>query len=119
MQQAQPGCVLYSATTEAALEKLSADRQVCHRVDLSAAARPFERRLHAGQRPLYTLFTSGSTGTPKGVQVPDRTLCNLLHWQRNEGQLPAKSVTLQFSMLSFDVSFQEIFSTLCGGAVTT
>ncbi|EPF65906.1 hybrid non-ribosomal peptide synthetase/type I polyketide synthase [Pseudomonas syringae] len=115
MQQAQPGCVLYSATTEAALEQLNADRRVCHRVDLSAAARPFERRRHAGQRPLYTLFTSGSTGTPKGVQVPDRTLCNLLHWQRNEGQLPAKSVTLQFSMLSFDVSFQEIFSTLCGG----
>ncbi|MFA1029623.1 Non-ribosomal peptide synthetase/polyketide synthetase [Pseudomonas syringae pv. helianthi] len=115
MQQAQPCCLLYSSATEAALDRLSAGRLVRHRVDLSAAARPFERRRHAGERPLYTLFTSGSTGIPKGVQVPDRTLCNLLHWQRTEGHLPARSVTLQFSMLSFDVSFQEIFSTLCGG----
>ncbi len=64
---------------------------------------------HAG-RPLYTLFTSGSTGTPKGVRVPDRTLANLLQWQ----DAPA-AATQQFSMLSFDVSFQEIFTTLCGG----
>ncbi|MEV6627854.1 amino acid adenylation domain-containing protein, partial [Amycolatopsis sp. NPDC051114] len=64
---------------------------------------------HTG-RPLYTLFTSGSTGVPKGVRVPDRTLANLLQWQ----DAPPAS-TQQFSMLSFDVSFQEIFTTLCGG----
>ncbi|WP_284746384.1 non-ribosomal peptide synthetase [Amycolatopsis sp. RTGN1] len=64
---------------------------------------------HTG-RPLYTLFTSGSTGTPKGVRVPDRTLANLLQWQ----DMPP-AATQQFSMLSFDVSFQEIFTTLCGG----
>ncbi|MGY0055744.1 amino acid adenylation domain-containing protein [Streptomyces sp. LZ34] len=69
---------------------------------------------HAG-RPLYTLFTSGSTGVPKGVQVFDHTLANLLHWQAAEGGLGAPAVTQQFSMLSFDVSFQEIFTTLCGG----
>lgn len=115
LEQAQPHCVLFSAATEAALENLEAHRFARHRVDLSAEAQLFERPRHCGERPLYTLFTSGSTGTPKGVQVPDRTLCNLLQWQRTEGQLPAKSVTLQFSMLSFDVSFQEIFGTLCGG----
>ncbi|KDN21968.1 AMP-binding protein [Amycolatopsis rifamycinica] len=64
---------------------------------------------HAG-RPLYTLFTSGSTGVPKGVRVPDRTLANLLQWQA-----APPAATQQFSMLSFDVSFQEIFTTLCGG----
>ncbi|MDS0134188.1 MULTISPECIES: AMP-binding protein [unclassified Amycolatopsis] len=64
---------------------------------------------HAG-RPLYTLFTSGSTGVPKGVRVPDRTLANLLQWQD-----APPATTQQFSMLSFDVSFQEIFTTLCGG----
>ncbi|UQS17581.1 hybrid non-ribosomal peptide synthetase/type I polyketide synthase [Pseudomonas sp. HS6] len=115
MEQAQPHCVLFSDTTAAALDDLNAGRFAVHRVDLRADAGSFERPRHTGERPLYTLFTSGSTGTPKGVQVPERTLCNLLQWQRSEGQLPAKAVTLQFSMLSFDVSFQEIFSTLCGG----
>ncbi|MFJ2485205.1 amino acid adenylation domain-containing protein [Pseudomonas sp. NPDC087639] len=115
LAQAQPHCLLFSAATEARLDDLNAGRFALHRVDLHADVRPFERPRHGGERPLYTLFTSGSTGTPKGVQVSERTLCNLLQWQRNEGQLPAKAVTLQFSMLSFDVSFQEIFSTLCGG----
>ncbi len=69
----------------------------------------------AGRRPLYTLFTSGSTGTPKGVSLPELTLCNLLQWQAAAGGLPGGAATQQFSMLSFDVSFQEIFGTLCGG----
>jgi amino acid adenylation domain-containing protein len=66
----------------------------------------------------YVLYTSGSTGRPKGVALPQRALVNLLHWQaaRWEGQPPA--VTLQFASLSFDVSFQEIFSSwTTGGAV--
>jgi amino acid adenylation domain-containing protein len=70
-----------------------------------------------GSRPLYTLFTSGSTGVPKGVQVSDRTLCNLLQWQAQAGGLGQAAATQQFSMLSFDVSFQEIFATLCGGGL--
>ncbi|MDR9750407.1 amino acid adenylation domain-containing protein [Pseudomonas sp. SZMC_28357] len=115
LEQANPHCLLSSTATEAALQTLNNGRFAEHRIELDAPVRGFERPRHRGERPLYTLFTSGSTGTPKGVQVPDQTLCNLLHWQCGEGRLPAKSVTLQFSMLSFDVSFQEIFSTLCGG----
>jgi amino acid adenylation domain-containing protein len=115
LQQAHAHCLLFATSTEEALSHLEAVHCARHRVDLNAAAKSFDRPRHRGERPLYTLFTSGSTGTPKGVQVPDRTLTNLLQWQRTVGQLPAKAVTLQFSMLSFDVSFQEIFSTLCGG----
>ncbi len=117
--QARPHCLLFSADTEAAVQALDASAFNQHRVELASAptdpAQRFQRPRHSGQRPLYTLFTSGSTGTPKGVRVPDITLCNLLHWQRTTGELPAQAVTLQFSMLSFDVSLQEIFSTLCGG----
>ncbi|MEP5761234.1 MAG: AMP-binding protein [Litoreibacter sp.] len=65
--------------------------------------------------PLYLLFTSGSTGTPKGVKVWDDTLCNLLQWQSEFGNLDRPAQTQQFSKLSFDVSFQEILTTLTTG----
>ncbi|WP_432160000.1 amino acid adenylation domain-containing protein [Streptomyces sp. NRRL F-5630] len=70
---------------------------------------------HDGARPLYTLFTSGSSGVPKGVQISDRTLCDLIRWQSGTGGPAGPAATQQFSMLSFDVSFQEIFGTLCTG----
>ncbi|HXO80443.1 MAG TPA: amino acid adenylation domain-containing protein [Mycobacterium sp.] len=63
----------------------------------------------------YVLFTSGSTGEPKGVTMPHRALHNLIAWQNRRPSSGAAGSTLQFFPLSFDVSFQEVFSTLCGG----
>ncbi|QKV94598.1 amino acid adenylation domain-containing protein [Streptomyces sp. NA02950] len=63
----------------------------------------------------YLLFTSGSTGRPKGVAMPHRALANLVAWQNRVPSGAVGGTTLQFAPLSFDVSFQEIFSTLCGG----
>jgi amino acid adenylation domain-containing protein len=61
----------------------------------------------------YVIYTSGSTGQPKGVAMTHQALSNLLNWQGAE--LPAAARTLQFASLSFDVSFQEMFSTWCSG----
>ncbi len=63
----------------------------------------------------YVMYTSGSTGRPKGVAMTHRSLCNLITWQIRNSSMVAGSKTLQFSPISFDVSFQEIFSTLCSG----
>jgi len=63
----------------------------------------------------YVLYTSGSTGHPKAVAMSHRPLCNLLSWQLSHFTPPLEARTLQFASLSFDVSFQEIFSTWCSG----
>ena len=62
----------------------------------------------------YVIYTSGSTGNPKGVAMSHRSLVNLLYWQMDESALSCAK-TLQFASISFDVSFQEIFSTWCYG----
>jgi amino acid adenylation domain-containing protein len=83
-----------------------------------------ERRSERDDNPLsmvtaddlaYVIYTSGSTGDPKGVAMPHAPLANLLQWQISRSNAPPNARTLQFASLSFDVSFQEIFSTLCGG----
>lgn len=63
----------------------------------------------------YVLYTSGSTGTPKGVSMGNAALVNLLLWQQENSIAATGTNTLQFAPLTFDVSFQEIFSTLGTG----
>jgi amino acid adenylation domain-containing protein len=66
----------------------------------------------------YVIYTSGSTGVPKGVAMPHGAFASLLAWQLRNWAAPGPRRTLQFTSLSFDVSFQEIFSTLgSGGAL--
>ncbi len=63
----------------------------------------------------YAIYTSGSTGRPKGVTLTHRALSNLILWQLQNSTLTSQARTLQFASLSFDVSFQEMFSTWCAG----
>jgi len=61
----------------------------------------------------YVIYTSGSTGRPKGISLSHRSLTNLARWYGESLEPGAK--TLQFSSLSFDASFHEIFFTLMSG----
>jgi amino acid adenylation domain-containing protein len=104
--------LLTQARLEAALPATGA---VVVRVDADAEAIAAESAepLEDGAGPdhlAYVIYTSGSTGRPKGVAMPHRPLVNLLEWQQREWKHPAASATLQFTTLSFDVAFQEIFS---------
>ena len=84
--------------------------------DLAAfAGEPLVDSLAAPARPAYLIYTSGSTGTPKGVVMPHRALANLIDWQVSEPGFGEPLRTLQFTPLSFDVHFQEIFATWAVG----
>ncbi|WP_019503651.1 non-ribosomal peptide synthetase [Pleurocapsa sp. PCC 7319] len=63
----------------------------------------------------YIIYTSGSTGKPKGVALEHRTLTNLISWQLENTTISQTDKTLQFAPISFDVSLQEIWATLCSG----
>ncbi|MEU3338927.1 amino acid adenylation domain-containing protein [Streptomyces sp. NPDC006668] len=132
LERIDPLCVLTTRDSSPPLDTLLPDGVARHLVVPGAGSQPrtgdgtgtsyggdtrgtVDAPAHRGARPLYTLFTSGSTGVPKAVQIQDRTLCDLIRWQSGPGGLTAPAATQQFSMLSFDVSFQEIFGTLCTG----
>ncbi|MFJ9108840.1 amino acid adenylation domain-containing protein [Streptomyces sp. NPDC102283] len=61
----------------------------------------------------YLIYTSGSTGRPKAVRVPHRGPVNLVRWHLRENE-PLR--TAQWTSAGFDVSVQEIFTTLASGA---
>jgi amino acid adenylation domain-containing protein len=63
----------------------------------------------------YVIYTSGSTGLPKGVAMPHRPVVNLVTWQARTDPLAPGARVLQFAALSFDVAFQEMFSTWSAG----
>ena len=63
----------------------------------------------------YVIYTSGSTGKPKGVAMSQLALCNLILWQLENMKIFSGAKTLQFSPISFDVSFHEMFSTWYSG----
>ncbi len=66
--------------------------------------------------PAYHLYTSGTTGKPKGVTVLNR---NILHYVRafdHEFHPSYPDVMLQYSVCSFDIFVEEVFTTLLSGA---
>lgn len=72
-----------------------------------------------GENLAYVIYTSGSTGRPKGVAMRQGALVNLMQWQLENFSFKQPARTLQFASLNFDVSFQEIFSTLSSGGTLT
>lgn len=63
----------------------------------------------------YVLYTSGSTGEPKGVAIPHQGLVNLIYWRCAHSIMGLGSRTMQFALISLDVSCQELFATWSTG----
>jgi amino acid adenylation domain-containing protein len=91
---------------------------LCLDTDWKMIAKESKGNLHTlsgADNLAYLIYTSGSTGKPKGVAMRRGALANLLAWQLWNWTARADAKTLQFASLNFDVSFQEIFSTLASG----
>ena len=67
---------------------------------------------------LYIVFTSGSTGKPKGIGLKHKNMINLIFdelYNSNTFENIQNKKILQFATMSFDVSYQEIFTSLLSG----
>jgi len=110
IEQARPRLLISDPGSRA---RLPADFAWCDRGTLVSSCTD----LHPGNSGelAYVLFTSGSTGEPKGVAMRTAAVAALIDWHRLHPRLGQAARTLQFAAAGFDVSFQEIFSTLATG----
>lgn len=68
------------------------------------------------QSPAYILYTSGTTGKPKGVVVENRNVCHYARAFADEFHPGRGDVMMQYSICSFDIFVEEVFTTLLNGA---
>lgn len=64
----------------------------------------------------YILYTSGTSGRPKGVIVENHSVVNYAKAFENEFHVAPGDVMLQYSICSFDIFVEEVFTTLLNGA---
>lgn len=65
-----------------------------------------------GEDIAYILYTSGTTGYPKGTLIRHKSVINLSNWFNQEYNISKNRNVLHMTNISFDVSVEEIFSTL-------
>ncbi len=63
----------------------------------------------------YILYTSGSTGKPKGVSVTHKNLLHYVKAFQEEFHPNENDIMLQYSVCSFDIFVEEVFTTLLSG----
>lgn len=114
MRDAEVDCIL---TQRAYREKLSDFPLILLEPGLAPAPERVEGRSAADARDLaYILYTSGSTGTPKGVAVEQRNVCHYVRAFQTEFHPDDRDIMLQYSVCSFDIFVEEVFSSLLSGA---
>lgn len=64
----------------------------------------------------YVLYTSGTSGKPKGVSVENHSVVNYCEAFKTEFKTGPGDVMLQYSVCSFDIFVEEVYTTLLNGA---
>ncbi|KAL3421010.1 non-ribosomal peptide synthetase protein [Phlyctema vagabunda] len=71
--------------------------------------------LVTSQNALYIQFTSGTTGKPKGAVIEHGSYCTAFYGHQKVTEIHSMSRVLQFASYSFDVTNQDILTTLMAG----
>ncbi|GGK46492.1 non-ribosomal peptide synthetase [Streptomyces flaveus] len=110
----RPGALITTAVIDAELPAFDVTRLLVEEPRPAAdPATAFPAALP--DHPAYVIYTSGSTGRPKGIVMPHRALAGLLDWHERAVPGDVGTVVAQFTAVGFDVSVQEILSTLLSG----
>ncbi|KAJ5742200.1 hypothetical protein N7533_011609 [Penicillium manginii] len=64
----------------------------------------------------FIIHTSGSTGVPKGVMLDHKTVCTSMEAHGSRLNIQAGQRVLQFASYAFDISLQDMFTSLTRGA---
>lgn len=93
--------------------KLIIDDEYCRNL---AEGLPVTDDRSSADSPAYVLYTSGTTGRPKGVEVENHSVVNYAEAFEAEFHVRPGDVMLQYSVCSFDIFVEEVFTTLLNGA---
>lgn len=98
--------------------KRKAENFPCVCIDPGMEAEDISVKSSASPEDLaYILYTSGSTGKPKGVAVRNRNVCHYVRAFQNEFHPDGADTMLQYSVCSFDIFVEEVFTALLSGTV--
>lgn len=98
------------------LDSLLARRRV-HLVRSSDLSEEFLKRVPFTESlPAFALFTSGSTGTPKGVLISNSDFSNRVSGEIRAYGIESADCLLNVLPFSFDVGFNQLFTSLVSGA---
>lgn len=99
---------------------LSVDGEAFRRVNVDTikleTARDNPQTAVSPQNLAYCIYTSGSTGQPKGVLVSHTAISQHIQSVIDLYGIHSDDCSLLFASISFDVSVEQLFSALCGGA---
>ena len=115
MQEAKVDFVLTELSYADRLEGLPlvyTDCQIC------TAAPGSQVRIYRQEQDAlaYVLYTSGTTGHPKGVAVRNQNICHYVRAFADEFHPSVGDIMLQYSVCTFDIFVEEVFSSLLNGA---
>ncbi len=114
MEEAQAACIITNTTYRnrvKELPKIIVDSGITINENAAVPDKDIDQNSLA-----YILYTSGSTGKPKGVSVTNKNILHYVNAFQNEFHPNESDIMLQYSVCSFDIFVEEVFTTLLSGA---